>query len=402
MSITLGVPDIRCGDVRVTYSVEVVGFPGLRTLWFSAPVEWASLMNARADAALVALLMPAMAIGAEIVVDGPVTDELAWSLAGETQAVLRGVRPEIARVSIEAPDAFPPSGGATAVATGYSAGIDSYATLARHHFAPDVPESLRITHLLYNNVGSHGHGVEGRALYRNRLELVRTSASSIGLPLIDIDSNVDDFHLVGRVGFQQSHTMRNAAVVHLLSAGIRHYLYASSVPYDRVAVNARVDVGYADPILLPLVSTRSVTLRSSGSDMDRAAKAALIAELPPTYERLDVCTESTDGTNCSECPKCQRTMLTLELIGVFDRYRTVFRAPRNRNWREEFLVGALTQGKPAGLKVVALYEARVGIPLRLRVRASARRIGGSVRGLAGRAARHAMRRVGRVTRVARH
>ena len=168
-----------------------------------------------------------------------------------------------------------------------------------------------------------------------------------GLPLIDVDSNIDEFYLAVRIAFQPSHTMRNAAVAHLLSAGIRHYLYASSMPYDRVAVAPRFDVSFADPILLPLLSTSSLTLRSSGSDMGRATKVALIAEIPHTYAHLDVCVRSTDGTNCAECPKCQRTMLTLELLG----------------------------GEGAGN------------PLRLRVRARARRVGRSASRFAGCAAR---------------
>jgi hypothetical protein len=127
--------------------------------------------------------------------------------------------------------------------------------------------------------------------------------------------------------------------------------------------------------------------------MDRATKTALIAEIPHTYERLDVCIESTDGTNCSECPKCQRTMLTLELLGVYDYYRTVFRTPRNPNWREDFLVEALTQNRPNARNAVALYDERVGIPSRLRARARARRIVRSARRLSRSAARYAKRRV---------
>lgn len=396
MTIVLGSPTVDPGNARMTYRVAVSGFQGPQSLWFSVPLEAASLVSTRADAALVALLMPAMAAGRDLVIEGPVTDELAWSFRGEAQDVVRRVRPELSRIGIDVHRVEPPQEGATGVASGYSAGVDSYATLARHHFAADVPESLRLTHLLYNNVGSHGHGDAGRALYRNRLELIRPSALSTGLPMIDVDSNLDEFYLAARLAFQPSHTIRNAAVAHLLAAGIRDYLYASSMPYDRVTVNARFDLSFADPILLPLLSTRSLTLRSSGSDMDRATKTALIAEIPHTYERLDVCVESTDGSNCSECPKCHRTMLTLELLGVYDQYRTVFRTPRNPNWREDFLVDALTQDRPNGRNAVALYDERVGVPLRLRVRARARRFGGSAHRLARRAVRYAKRRVAEV------
>lgn len=396
MSITLGTPDVERGNDRATYRVAVLGFPGPQELWFSIPSEWASFVNARADAALVALLMPAMAAGLDVVVEGPVTDELVWRLGGEAQEVLHDVRPEVARVSVDARHPVPPSDSPPGVATGYSAGVDSYATLALHHFAAEVPESLRLTHLFQNNVGSHGHGDEGRALFRKRMELLRPHAQSMGLPLIDVDSNLDEFYLAVHLGFAQSHTIRNAAVVHLLAAGVGHYLYAASVPYDKISARANVDLCFADPLLLPLLSTRSLTLRSSGSDMDRVSKAALIAEIPDTYERLNVCVASTDGANCSECSKCQRTMLTFELLGVLDRYRAVFRMPRNPNWREDFLVEGLTEYKSSAARAVAaMYDERVGIPLRVHVRARARKLGGRAGGIARRAVRYARWRVAR-------
>jgi hypothetical protein len=395
MPIVLGPPTIQStDDGRVIYRVPVEGFPELEVLWFSVPADAGSFVNPRADAALVALLMPAMARGQDLVVEGPVTDELARALQGEAQGVVHSVRPELSRVDVEVRRPLPAEAMAPGMATGYSAGVDSYATLARHHFAPDVPESLRVTHLLYNNVGSHGHGEKGHALYRKRLERVRPGAASTGLPLIDVDSNLDAFYLAVRLAFQPSHTMRNAAVGHLLSSGIGQYLYASSIPYPWVAVAPRFDLSFADPILLPLLSTSALRLRSSGSDMTRTDKIALIAGVPETYANLDVCVTSTDGANCSECSKCRRTMLTMELLGVLDRYDAVFSRPKNADWREEFLLEALIENRPSAQVIAALYDERVGIPPRLRAEARVRRTVRSAGRFVGRAKRYAKRRIG--------
>ena len=307
MSIVLGPPTIETSDGRVTYRVAVDGFPAGKEVWFSVPVEASSLVNARTDAALVALLMPAMAAGRDIFVEGPVTDELAWNLKGEAQEVVRRVRPELSRVNIEVRHPLPTADGATGVATGYSAGVDSYAALARHYFATDMPDSLRLTHLLYNNVGSHGHGDDGLALYRKRLELVRPSAVSTGLPLIDVDSNIDEYHLAVRIAFQPSHTMRNAAVAHLLSAGIRHYLVrlVDAVRPGRRGSEIRRQLRRPDPAAAPvhqLPDASLVGLRHGSSD-----QGGLDRRDSPYLCPLDVCARSTDGTNCAECPKCQRT-----------------------------------------------------------------------------------------------
>lgn len=372
MSIILGQPVIERDSARITYRVETRGFPGPDRLWFSLPADGASLVNPRGDAALVALLMPLMAVGRKVTVEGPITDELAWNVRGEVQDILRRLRPELEQVEVRIDDPVSPLPPASAVATGFSAGVDSYTTLARYLFADEVPTGMRLTHLVYNNVGSHGHGVRGRTRFEDRLNLLRPHATATGLPLIDVDSNLDDYYLAAGIEFQPSHTIRNAAVVHLLSAGVRHYHYAAAVSYDHVACTPTFDISHADPILLPFLSTRSTTLQPSGTDLDRQAKIALIAGMPQSYERLDVCIASEDGTNCSECRKCQRTMLFLELLGAFDRYDKVFRTPRNPRWREEHIVQSIIQDVPSARSVVKLYDERVGVPLRLRAEARRR------------------------------
>ena len=146
----------------------------------------------------------------------------------------------------------------------------------------------------------------------------------------------------------------------------RPHLYASSVPYEDVTCTATFDLGFADPILLPFLSTRSVTLQPSGTEMDRSARTALVAQIPHTYDRLDVCVESRDGTNCSECWKCHRTMLALDLLGALPRYGKVFTTPRNPRWREEHIIQALMPDMPSARSNVRLYDERVGISLKLR------------------------------------
>ncbi|GAA1058068.1 hypothetical protein GCM10017608_04710 [Agromyces luteolus] len=396
MTIVIGTPVVGTGGGRVTYEVELAGLDGVERLRFSMPESAAGLVNARADAAVVALLMPAMRLRRDLVVEGPVTGELVWNLRQDVPVILRGVRPELSGIAIDARDEAPPLAPGHAVATAYSAGVDSYATLARHHFAADAPEALRVTHLLFNNVGSHGRAERGRELYRRRLERLREGATTMGLPLIDVDSNVDDLYTAPGLGFQQTHTMRNAAVAHLLAGGLRRFLYASSVPYRDVTATPIYDLSYADPMLLPALSSGSLILRSSGADLDRAQKTALVARVPHSYDRLDVCTESVDGTNCSRCWKCRRTMLTLDLLGALDHYRGVFDVPGDPRWREAYTREALDRSlqprsQPSTRGVVELYDERVGIPRAWRAAARGRATVAAARSAARSAARGAVR-----------
>jgi len=402
MSIVIGSPDLRSRDGRVVSEVGISGLDGIDRLWFSAPDSAESFIDGRADAAVLALLMPAMRLGRDLVVEGPVTDELVWTLRRDVPAILRAARPELSSIGIDARDTVPPAQEGHAVVTAYSAGVDSYATLSRHHFASDTPDGRRVTHVLYNNVGSHGRGDRGRALYRRRLAPIVSGAQTMGLPLFDVDSNVDDLYSAPGLGFQQTHTMRNAAVAHLLSSGVRHFLYSSSVPYRDIRSTAVYDLSYTDPLLLPALSTSRLALRPSGTDLDRVQKAALVAQVPHSYDRLDVCTESVDGTNCSRCWKCRRTILTLDLLGALDHYRGVFAVPDDPRWREAIVREALDRllepkSAPSTRGLVELYDERVGIPRAWRVAARGRATVATVRRTAGSAARGA----GRVVRSKR-
>ncbi|MGR0318700.1 hypothetical protein [Agromyces sp. ZXT2-3] len=394
MTIVIGTPVVRAVDGRIAYEVELAGVDEVDRLRFTVPESAEAFVNPRADAALLALLMPAMRVRQDLVVEGPVTDELAWNLRHDVPAVLRGVRPELSSIGLDVRDALAPSPAGDAVATGYSAGVDSYATLARHHFAADVPASVRVTHLLFNDVGSHGRGERGHELARRRLEPIRRGAETMGLPLIDVESNLDELYRAPGLGFQQTHTMRNAAVAHLLSAGIRRFLYASSVPYWAVSTAPSFDISFADPILLPFLSHASLTMQPSVTDLDRAEKTELVTEVPHSYERLDVCIESVDGSNCSRCWKCRRTMLTLDLLGELDRYRGVFDVPPDPAWKAEYLRAALLrQSLPSTRSIVRLYDERIGIPRAWRVEAGARTSAASIRSGVRTTARRAARAI---------
>jgi hypothetical protein len=373
MVVIIGAPEITSTAGRVLYQAKVVGFPGPDRLWFSVPTEFADFVRPRSDAAVVALLVPLMAAGtADVVVEGDVTDKLIWFVNDEVQEVLMRIRPELQSTTVTGESRTPVMTRGAGVATAYSAGVDSYAVLARYHFSRSVPPSLRLTHLLYNNVGSHGSGDRGRELFERRLGLVGPGARTTGLPLIDVDSNVDDFYASAGVAFQPSHTLRNAAVAHLLAGGIGRFFYASGVSYEDVGAKPAIDSAFADPLLLPFLSTQSLTLQPAGTEMNRSGKIAVVADLPHSYEHLDVCVDSIDGTNCSRCRKCRRTMLTLDLVGRLSLYDDVFETPSGPDWREEHLAEALISDMPSARDVVSLYEEYLGVPRRLKTQAWAR------------------------------
>ncbi|HTU37845.1 MAG TPA: hypothetical protein VMF35_07490 [Acidimicrobiales bacterium] len=338
----IGVPQVRRLGPDVEYSVPYsMGSTGRAdlpaSLWYRVPADYEEMVSPRTDAALVALLIPAMVTGGSLHVEGPVTDELVFRLGHGFQEVLQAVIPTLRQVEVIAPQQVPAGRTQSGVAAGFSAGVDSFTVLADHFYDPDVPPALRITHLLFHRLGSHDDaGDAEHALFLDRLHRAGRVADKIGLPLIPVDSNVMDAYRGTGFDYQQTHTPRSASVAFLLQHGLGRWFYASSLHFAHTQVSKYFDTCLTDPISLPLLSTSSLVLESQGGEYTRFEKTMRIAEIPDTYWSLDVCVTGTLGTNCSKCFKCLRTLASLEIGGVLDRYEEVFDLDVYRQHRDTY------------------------------------------------------------------
>lgn len=356
--------------IRVQVDVDAGAEPGL---WFEWDHDDASMRSDRADWVAVALLMPAMRAGRDLHIGGVVTDVLLHQMNGDLQALLGWLHPGCSRIRVSADDAQPARAMPAAVAMGFSGGVDSFDALREYFLEPDVPEGLRVTHLLNNNVGAHG--ADGGALWDTRRAGLTPVAERLGLPFLAIDSNLDAHY--PRIGFLQSATMRNAAVAHLLGGGIGRWHYASSNTFKDLRVQPGGAMSLMDPALLPLLSTSALTLSPAGSGRSRVDKTlALVGR--PEARHLDVCIDPdpTRTLNCSRCAKCMRTMLTLEIAGHLDEFcpEPFVRGPYLAH-RADFLVEVLCSDSMLAGEVRALAAARGWRwSLRTRGRAAARRI----------------------------
>ena len=343
----------RVGD-QVRVSVDVTG---RAPLWFSVDERYADLLSERADHVLVGLLMPAMKEGLSLHVGGIVTDSLLHHANADLQRLLRMEHPDLHAIRVTADAVAPPAARASGVATGFSGGVDSFATLTEYLWGEDAPASLRVTHLLNNNVGAHGH--DGAALWRVRVAPLSGIADELGLPFVLVDSNIDEHY--PRIGFIESVTMRNAAVPHLLGAGIGHLHLASAIPFPYVRVDETGEIARIDTMLVPLLSTSAVTIASANSGLTRVQKTlSLIGR--PEGRHLDVCTDGDPARarNCSACSKCMRTMLTLEIAGhLQDFVPDAFSYEPYARRRDAFVAKVLSSDNPYHREIRA-YAAEVG------------------------------------------
>lgn len=334
------------GNIRVVAEVDSAS-----SLWFSIPPEHGELLSARADHVAVALILPAMRYGRDLRVGGVVTDSLLHRLNHDVQALVCDIHSGYQRISVTAEEVAPATPAPSGVATGFSGGVDSFATVAEYARAAAVPESLRITHLLNNNVGAHGDG--GRALWRRRYEGLLPVAKELGLPFLRIDSNIEEHY--PQMGFQETVAFRNAAVMHLLAGGIGRSFHASEGTFRNLRMPPpHGDISLAGAIIFPLLSTAGLTLESTSSGSSRIDRTlALVGN--PYARHLDVCIDASPDRirNCSRCWKCMRTMLTLEIAGSLDEFvPTVFdREPYERR-RHTYYAEIMSSTEPNDIELV--------------------------------------------------
>ncbi len=363
-------PEIQARGDQIVFTTRVEASTGGADLWYSLGSQFADLLTDACDAPLVSLLIPAMAVGEDIHIHGAVSERLFFFLSGPYQRILQHIHPGLQRIRLFPAELRTQAPRPAGVAAGFTGGIDSFSLLADHHYASHVPGGFRVTHLLFHNTGSHGREERSGNLFQERGQHIRGIADRIHLPLVIVDSNVASF-FPRRLGYVHTITQRNAAIPLILQGGIGRCLIASSYSYPQVVIGGTRGMTFSDPVTLPMLSTEALELLSVGGQYTRVEKVLQVAEIPDTYDSLDVCFRQRQGGNCSTCPKCVRTLLTLEIAGLLERYAPSFDLEAYRRGRSRLLTKYLTHDELLFREVVAFARER-HFSLPLLARSSAR------------------------------
>lgn len=327
-------PEITRTALGMRYSVRVREtkrrLPA--SLWYEIPAQFEHYLCDKADAAMLGLLVPAMAAGEPLHLEGRVSKRLLGNLRKAYQGLLPKVLPCLQLIPVTAQEiteeAYP---CARQVATGYSGGLDCFATLLR----PRTEAELAITTLVHTNVGSHGKGARGKKVFAERLERARAAGERLSLPLISVDSNLADFY-DRKTDFVATTSARHVSAVLALQRGLTTYEYSSTYHHQRQFFDDTKDLSRIDDMALPLLATESFTVKPSGSQYQRTEKLLMAAQAPVTYELLDLCMKpwnASGGVNCSDCRKCLRVQLALDALGKLDCYAKVFDLRKHRRLR---------------------------------------------------------------------
>jgi len=267
------------------------------------------------DAAVPAVLLPAMTVGETLRFEQPVDSGLLRDLP-ELQAIFAawadewpypGAPPR--EIEVEAPVARtePPAG--RAVAAFFSGGVDSFSTLLSH------PE---ITHLVF--VHGLDLAIEKRELAGVVAGRLEQAAELLGKSWIAVETDVrrlgDSF--VPWVGYFGAAL---ASVARLLSPAIGRIYVASESPYRRLHRRG------SHPLIDHLWGGEAIGIAYDGARFGRAEKVERIAGDEVARVTLRVCWENRDAAyNCCRCEKCLRTMVALEALGVLSEFETFDRA----------------------------------------------------------------------------
>jgi len=255
-----------------------------------------------ADAFVPLGVFPAMRHGGPLHIDGAVSARLRRG-AVRAQQTFALWDPTFRVAAIDAP-AYPPAPRAEGVAACFTGGVDSFYTLLRHR--------SEITHLVF----VHGFDIPlARTAYRAAVsEALRATAREVGVPLLEVETNLRD--CTDRYGDwgQHVHGAAIAAVGLFLSSRIGIWLIPSTYAY------AHLFPWGSHPGLDPRWSTESLTVVHDGGEMTRFEKVEALAAWDTALRALRVCWQlDDDAYNCGRCRKCVWTMACLRVCGVLER-----------------------------------------------------------------------------------
>jgi hypothetical protein len=332
-----------CVSARI--ELETPGVEAPDELWFRFPASYRPYLTDAANGFLVGLLPTAMCLGESVRVAGDVSPQLAYGLRVYQQIQNAWWPDRFSKVEVELPHLRPATRATMpgAVASTMSGGVDSSYTLWTHRPDHEPLPEYRLTHSLLINGYDFDVDLDNTGHYQRIFDYYKPLAANAGIELLTSRTNLRVFRLLGqkRAPLRLSLEAPIAASVHVLGNLMsRFYLPAS----DSYRYESMIPRG-GHPVLVHLLGTETLQMISDGGDASRVEKIAVIAEWPDTYSRLRVCWRTavfnaTSGLieNCGRCEKCVRTMLSLELLGAIDRYRTFPHRLRRRDiWRTSYV-----------------------------------------------------------------
>lgn len=308
-----------------------------KDIFYSVPNEYGKyLCDEVADAFVVAMLLPALVSGQNIKVNAPISEILYYQIENNLIYTLSKVF-EKKPIKVLPKSTFTPDYTPTAVATGFSGGIDSLTTFINFS-SKNIISDYQLSHLTLFNVGAYGNKEESNISFQKDLKRAKEFSQSVNFPIISLNSNICSYHNYKDIfAFGTRFVINIASGVLALQKLIKSYLISSGYPIEYISIRSdKKDNAHYDTLLGTFLSTTKTKFIITELNKNRVEKTRFISENPLAQKYLYVCAadvynEKYDkgyckdtAPNCSECDKCMRTMLTLDLLGALDKFKFRF------------------------------------------------------------------------------
>lgn len=168
-----------------------------------------------------------------------------------------------------------------------------------------------------------------------------------------MDSNIGELYThLELIYYSMRSTICLSSAVLALQKLVRRYFISSSGTIDGMKLS-RWDQYFYEDALVHLLSTDCTTIYISESDLNRVEKTRLLVDNPLAQDFLYVCAadiyNANHGTsyrkdtapNCGECLQGERTLLTLDFLGVLPKYVKRFDLKKYATFRSKFIDGVV-------------------------------------------------------------
>ena len=273
-----------------------------RTIWFESDDI---PLDASLEAFGSALLVPSLHSGRALRIEGPLCERWATNVQRVTDEFRRLWYPDHARPLITAERGPPLRVGTRVTALCFSGGVDAFYTL--------LASGIRIGLLVY----VVGYDVKLRESARARAveSMLRQVAGEVGCSCCVIRTNLRRHPLVRATPWLREFGGGLAAVGHLLGSQSGHLLMSSDgLGFAHAETGSRATTD-------PMFGSSRVAISHVAPTVTRLEKIRAIAGEQIMQRHVRVCWKNVGSQmNCTQCEKCIRTMITLDVCGMLDRF----------------------------------------------------------------------------------
>lgn len=301
--------DLSNGEQRracVIKETSTNGEPTEKEFWFIYPIGLPMPEDGNCDSYLLATLLYAMKLEADIYIHGNVSKDLLANLT-EFQHVWERWYPELySLVEIKVDHIRENEVRVDGAVSAFSGGADAQFTSYRHAKgkAGYGTQSLRA------GVFVHGFDISLDDVkgFSGAAKKAAESLNDLGLTLLIVKTNI-------RKTFPINWEHYCGAALASVLCGLKNYagagLIGSSDSYERLPPWG------SHPMTDPLLSSGNFRVIHDGSGFNRTEKLKVIAKWPLGIQNLRVCWEG-DQTdrNCGSCEKCVRTRMNFLVAGI--------------------------------------------------------------------------------------